>query len=406
MAVGLSALPDMYPIKGVRLGTTAAAIRKKDRRDLVVIECAPGTITAGVFTQNRFCAAPVTIAKKHLAVGPPRALLVNTGFANAGTGVPGEQDALRCSQALAQLLKLQTDQVLPFSTGVIGERLPVDRLIAGLSDAVGALDEAGWSDAAHGIMTTDTLPKGSSRRFKLGAATVTVSGIAKGAGMICPNMATLLAFVATDAAVSKEALDACIGTAVRQTFNRISVDGDTSTNDSCLLLASGRAGNPLIGKATGVDYAVLLENITAVFAELAQAVVRDAEGATKFITIDVSQGESEADCLEVAQTIAHSPLVKTAFFASDPNWGRILAAVGRARIPRLDVGSVNIYLDQVQIVKNGARAQDYTEDRGQAVMSKAEIHLRVELGAGKASTRLWTCDLSHDYIRINAEYRS
>ncbi len=406
MAVGLSALPDMYPVKGVRLGTTAAGIRKKDRRDLVVIECAPGTVTAAVFTQNRFCAAPVSIAKRHLAAGAPRALLVNTGFANAGTGVPGEQDALRCSQALSQLLQVATDQVLPFSTGVIGERLPVDRLIAGLPAAVSALNEAGWSEAAYGIMTTDTLPKGSSRRFMLGATTVTVSGIAKGAGMICPNMATLLAFVATDAAVSKAVLDACIGTAVRQTFNRISVDGDTSTNDSCLLLASGRAGNPLIDKATGADYAVLLENITAVFAELAQAIVRDAEGATKFITIDVSQGESEADCLEVAQTIAHSPLVKTAFFASDPNWGRILAAVGRARIPRLDVGSVNIYLDQVQIVKNGARAEDYTEDRGQAVMAKAEIHLRVELGAGQASVRLWTCDLSHEYVRINAEYRS
>ena len=396
----------MYPVKGVRLGTTAAGIRKQGRRDLVVIECVPGTVTAGVFTQNRFCAAPVSIAKKHLAAGMPRALLVNTGFANAGTGVPGEEDALRCSQALAQVLRVPVDQVLPFSTGVIGERLPVDRVIAGLPAAVGALDEGGWSEAAHGIMTTDTLPKGSSRRFKLGTTTATVSGIAKGAGMICPNMATLLAFVATDAAVSKAALDACIGMAVRQTFNRISVDGDTSTNDSCMLLASGRAGNALIDRASGADYAVLLENITAVFAELAQAIVRDAEGATKFITIDVSQGESEADCLEVAQTIAHSPLVKTAFFASDPNWGRILAAVGRARIPRLDVGSVNIYLDQVQIVRNGARAQDYTEDQGQAVMVKPEIQLRVELGAGQAAVRLWTCDLSHDYVRINAEYRS
>jgi glutamate N-acetyltransferase/amino-acid N-acetyltransferase len=406
MAVGLSALPDMYPVRGVRLGTAAAGIRKQDRRDLVVIECAPGTVAAAVFTQNRFCAAPVTIAKKHLAAGAPRALLVNTGFANAGTGVPGEQDALRCVQALAQRLQVPADRILPFSTGVIGERLPVERLIAGLPAAVEALDEAGWAEAAYGIMTTDTLPKGSSRRFMLGGSSVTVSGISKGAGMICPNMATLLAFVATDAAVSKEALNACIGAAVRQTFNRISVDGDTSTNDSCVLLASGRAGNPLIDRAAGEDYAVLLANITAVFSELAQAIVRDAEGATKFITIDVSQGGNEADCLEVAQTIAHSPLVKTAFFASDPNWGRILAAVGRARILRLDVDSVNIYLDDVQIVKQGARAPDYTEDRGQAVMAQAEIHLRVELGAGQAATRLWTCDLSHDYVRINAEYRS
>lgn len=406
MAVGLSALPALYPVQGVRLGTTAAGLRKKNRRDLVVIECAPGSVSAGVFTRNRFCAAPVILAKKHMAVAAPRALLVNTGFANAGTGVPGEEDALQCSRALGRLLQVPTEQILPFSTGVIGERLPVERLIAGLPAAVAALDEAGWPDAAHGIMTTDTLPKGSSRRFMLGAARVTVSGIAKGAGMICPNMATLLAFVATDAAVSKAVLESCITAAVRNTFNRISVDGDTSTNDACLLLATGCAHNTLIDQADGADYAVLVENITAVFAELAQAIVRDAEGATKFITIDVSQGESEADCLEVAQTIAHSPLVKTAFFASDPNWGRILAAVGRARIPRLDVNAVNIYLDEVQIVKQGARAPEYTEEMGVQVMAKAEIHLRVELGAGKAATRLWTCDLSHDYVRINAEYRS
>lgn len=406
MAVGLAGLPDMYPVKGVRLGTTAAGIRKQGRRDLVVIECDASTVTAGVFTQNRFCAAPVSISKNHLAAGTPRALLINTGFANAGTGLSGEQDALRCCQSLAQLLQVPVDQVLPFSTGVIGERLPVDRVIAGLSAAVAALDESGWKDAAHGIMTTDTLPKGSSRRFKLGTTTITVSGIAKGAGMICPNMATLLAFVATDAAVSAAALDTCIRTAVQQTFNRISVDGDTSTNDSCLLLATGRAANPMIDRPSGADYAALLENITAVFAELAQGIVRDAEGATKFITIDVTQGKSEADCLEVAQTIAHSPLVKTAFFASDPNWGRILAAVGRARIPQLNVSAVNIFLDQVQIVRQGARAAEYTEERGQAVMAKAEIMLRVELGAGQASTRLWTCDLSHDYVRINAEYRS
>jgi glutamate N-acetyltransferase / amino-acid N-acetyltransferase len=406
MAVGLSGLPEMYSVRGIRLGATAAAIRKKDRRDLVVVECAPGTVVAGVFTQNRFCAAPVSIAKSHLAAAVPRALLINTGFANAGTGAPGEADANACCQALGELLDIPANQVLPFSTGVIGERLPVDRLTAGLPAATAALHESGWVDAAHGIMTTDTLPKGSSRRFKLGATQVTVTGIAKGAGMICPNMATMLAFIATDAAVSKVALDACLATAVQTTFNRISVDGDTSTNDACILLASGTAGNPLIDNKAGSDYAILLANITEVFAELAQAIIRDAEGATKFITIDVTQGASEADCLEVAQVIAHSPLVKTAFFASDPNWGRILAAVGRARLSRLDVATVNIYLDDVQIVKNGARAPDYTEAQGQAVMAKAEIRLRVELGSGRASTRLWTCDLSHDYVRINAEYRS
>ena len=406
MAVGLLALPEMHPVAGIRLGTTAAGIRKHGRRDLVVIECAPGTSVAAVFTQNRFCAPPVHVARSHLSANSPRALLINTGMANAGTGAPGEEDARACCAALAAGLHVQAEQILPFSTGVIGERLPMDRLLAGLPAAIGALAESGWADAAHGIMTTDTVPKGSSRRFNLGQTAITITGIAKGAGMICPNMATLLAFVATDAAVSKPVLAACISAAVHKTFNRITVDGDTSTNDSCVLLATGRAGNTIITEASGPDYETLLANVSAVFSELAQAIVRDAEGATKFITITVTHGESEADCLEVAQTIAHSPLVKTAFFASDPNWGRILAAIGRARIARLDVAAVNIYLNDVCIVKNGARAPDYTEAQGQAVMAQAEIHLRVELGSGRASTRLWTCDLSYDYVRINAEYRS
>jgi glutamate N-acetyltransferase/amino-acid N-acetyltransferase len=405
MAVNLPPLPELHPVSGIRLGTTAASIRKPDRRDLVVIECAPGTQAAAVFTQNRFCAAPVTVARAHLAQGAPRALLVNTGFANAGTGADGLADARRSCVELAARLGCAPHEVLPFSTGVIGERLPVERLVAGLSGCVDALHETGWAEAAHGIMTTDTQPKGVSRRVAIGGKTVTVTGIAKGAGMICPNMATLLAFVATDADLPRALLQDCLAVAADASFNRISVDGDTSTNDACLLLATGRSG-ATIGAAQGAEYAAFSGAVHEVLAGLAQAIVRDAEGATKFITIEVVEGASQADCLEVAYTIAHSPLVKTAFFASDPNWGRILAAIGRARIARLDVARVSIHLDEVCIVRAGGRAADYSEAQGQAVMAKPEIRLRVALGSGTASAQLWTCDLSHDYVRINAEYRS
>ena len=405
MAVNLPPLPPLHPVAGIRLGTTRATIRKPDRRDLVVIECAPGTLAAAVFTKNRFCAAPVTLARAHLAQALPRALVINTGFANAGTGAEGLDDARRSCAALATVLNCTAHEVLPFSTGVIGDRLPVERVIAGLPGCLGALNERGWEEAAHGIMTTDTLPKGSSRRLTIDGKVVTVTGIAKGSGMICPNMATLLAFVATDAAVPLAILQQVLSTAADESFNCISVDGDTSTNDACVLLATGKSGVE-IGAAQGAAYDAFYGAVLGVLAELAQAVVRDAEGATKFITIDVVQGASQADCLEVAHTIAHSPLVKTAFFASDPNWGRILAAVGRARIPQLHVDRVAIYLDDVCIVRNGARAAEYREARGQAVMAKAEIRLRVDLGDGTASARLWTCDLSHEYVRINAEYRS
>ena len=405
MAVNLAPLPELHTIAGIRLGTTKASIRKPDRRDLVIIECAPGTQAAAVFTRNRFCAAPVTVAREHLTRSAPRALVINTGFANAGTGNDGLADARDTCAALSKEIGCTPQEILPFSTGVIGERLPLDRLVAGLPDCLAALSEQGWQEAAHGIMTTDTLPKGSSRRVLIGGRTVTVTGIAKGAGMICPNMATLLAFVATDAEVAAPVLQQCLVTATNASFNRISVDGDTSTNDCCLLLASGKSGIQ-IGEAHGEAYAVFSQTVKDVLAELAQAIVRDAEGATKFITIDVEQGASEADCLEVAQTIAHSPLVKTAFFASDPNWGRILAAVGRARIPHLDVSRVAIYLDDVCIVQQGGRSPDYAESQGLAIMKKPEIRIRVLLGAGSASARLWTCDLSHDYVRINAEYRS
>lgn len=405
MAVNLPPLPELHPVPGIRLGTSRAQIRKKDRRDLVVIECAPGTQVAAIFTQNRFCAAPVTVSRDHLSQAATRALLINTGFANAGTGSAGLEDARHCCAALAANLGCSPTEVLPFSTGVIGERLPVDRLVSGLPDSVGALSESGWEDAAHGIMTTDTLPKGSSRKVRIDGKTVTVTGIAKGAGMICPNMATLLAFIATDAAIPSAVLKQCLAAAADESFNRISVDGDTSTNDSCVLLATGKSGLE-IRAVEDAAYKTFFDTVRAVLADLAQAIVRDAEGATKFITIDVVQGASEADCLEVAYTIAHSPLVKTAFFASDPNWGRILAAVGRARIPQLQVDRVSIHLDDVCIVRNGGRAPEYSESQGQAVMARSEICVRVDLGGGTASSRLWTCDLSHDYVTINAEYRT
>lgn len=406
MAVGLRGLPPLHSVAGVRLGTATAGIRKKERRDLVVIECAAGTRTAATFTKNRFCAAPVTVAREHLAQAAPRALLINTGFANAGTGTPGLQDAHACCAALAKQLGCTDSEILPFSTGVIGERLPVDRIVAGLPACLSGLGESRWEEAAQGIMTTDTLPKGSSRQVRIGAQLVTVTGIAKGAGMIRPDMATMLAFVATDAAISQKALQACITEAVAKSFNRITVDGDTSTNDACVLLATGRAGNTAIDAPQGDAYVILAEAITAVFTELAQAIVRDAEGATKFITVEVRGGKSESDCLGVAYTIAHSPLVKTAFFASDPNWGRILAAIGRAPVASLDVNAVSVYLNEVRVVQNGALAADYTEAKGLAVMRLPEIVIGVDLGAGFSSARIWTSDLSHDYVRINAEYRS
>jgi glutamate N-acetyltransferase / amino-acid N-acetyltransferase len=406
MAVGLAEPVALHPIAGVRLGTAAAGLRKPDRRDVVVIECAPGTEAAAVFTRNRFCAAPVLVARAHLGRAAPRALLINTGFANAGTGEPGLKDAEATCSALAQLLGCASHEILPFSTGVIGERYPLDRFVAALPQAVGALIETGWSDAARGIMTTDTVPKGASRQFTFDQRVITVTGIAKGSGMIQPNMATLLAFVATDAAVGGEALAACLRAAVHASFNRVTIDGDTSTNDACVLLATGRAGNDAVGKPAGAFYLALAAAVTDVCVTLAQAIARDGEGATKFITVEVTDGASEADCLEVAYSVANSPLVKTAFFASDPNWGRLLAAVGRARVPRLDIERVGIWINDVCVVRNGALALDYTEAAGQAAMRPAEISVRISLGGGRHSARVWTCDFSHDYVRINADYRS
>lgn len=406
MAVGLSDLPPLEPVPGIRLGTAAAGLRKAGRRDVVVIVCDAGTEAAAVFTRNRFCAAPVEIARAHLARGVPRALVINTGFANAGTGEPGILDAKATCAALARELGCDAQQVLPFSTGVIGERIPIDPLLAGLPAAVRSLSESGWSDAAHGIMTTDTVPKGASRKVVIAGRNITVTGIAKGAGMIQPNMATMLAFVATDAAIRRDVLTNCVRDVAEMSFNRVTVDGDTSTNDACVLLATGKAGNTIIEKTEGAAYQAVRAAIADVCVELAQTIARDGEGATKFVTVEVVDGASEADCLEVAYTVANSPLVKTALFASDPNWGRILAAVGRARIQQLDIERVALWINDVCVARNGSLASDYTEAVGKIAMQPSEIHLRIALGAGRERAQVWTCDFSHDYVSINADYRS
>jgi glutamate N-acetyltransferase/amino-acid N-acetyltransferase len=402
----LATFLELHTVSGIRLSAVAAGLRKPGRRDVVVIECAPGTEAAAVFTRNRFCAAPVEVARAHLSRDVPRALVINTGFANAGTGEPGVRDAQATCAALARELGCEARQVLPFSTGVIGERIPMDRLLAALPAAVRSLSDSAWSEAARGIMTTDTVPKGASRKSSIGGNEIVVTGIAKGAGMIQPNMATMLAFIATDAAVSRDALAACVRAAADASFNRVTVDGDTSTNDACVLLATARAGNPIVDKTDGAAYQALCVAVTDVCVELAQAIARDGEGATKFITVEVVDGASEADCLEVAYTVANSPLVKTAFFASDPNWGRILAAVGRARIQRLDIGRVALWINDVCVVRDGSVASDYTEAAGKTAMRPPEINVRIALGSGRERARVWTCDFSHDYVSINADYRS
>jgi glutamate N-acetyltransferase/amino-acid N-acetyltransferase len=391
-------------VAGIRLGTTRAGIKYPDRRDLVVIEVAVGTRAVAVFTQNAFCAAPVTVARAHLAAAQPRYLVINTGNANAGTGRRGLADAEASCRALAEQAGCRLEEVLPFSTGVIGEPLPLARLTAGMPGALAALRPDGWVDAAHGIMTTDTRPKWASRRSTLGGREVTVTGIAKGAGMIRPDMATMLAFIATDAAVDEASLRRVLVDAVTDSFNAITVDGDTSTNDACVLLATGRSGATV--PAAGFEFQSFTTMVREVCVELAQAIIRDGEGATKFMTVVVEGGRDEAECRQVAYTVAHSPLVKTAFFASDPNWGRILAAVGRAGLADLSLERVAIHLDDVCIVRDGGRAPTYTEEQGQRVMRQTDITIRVELGRGEAAVRIWTTDLSFDYVRINAEYRT
>jgi len=398
---------DLHPVAGVEIGTAMAGVRKANRRDVTVFRLAPGSTVAGVFTLNRFCAAPVQICREHLAAGRgSRAIVINTGNANAGTGADGLARATAVCDALAAQLGLAREDVLPFSTGVIMETLPIDRIIAGLPAAIADLRPAHWAQAAEGIMTTDTLPKAASRQVTIGGKTVTVTGIAKGAGMIRPNMATMLGFVATDAAIEPALVQALVREAADHSFNRITIDGDTSTNDSFVLIASHQAGNPTITALDSADGELLREAVIAVSQQLAQAIVRDGEGATKFIAIRVDGGRSKEECRQVAYAIAHSPLVKTAFFASDPNLGRILAAVGYAGIDDLDQGLIDLYLDDVHVARAGGRHPDYREEDGQRVMKQAEITVRVDLHRGNRHATVWTCDLSHEYVTINADYRS
>ena len=405
MAVGPGALPVFFPVVGVKAGCASAGIKTPGRKDVVVFELAPGSRVGGIFTQNQFCAAPVTVSRKHLAGQVPRYLLINTGNANAGTGESGIRDALACCEALATEAGVCTEEVLPFSTGVIGEPLPVDLIVGALPAALADLSDNNWADAAKGIMTTDTRPKGASCELNLGGHKVAISGISKGSGMICPNMATMLGFIATDARIEPGLLQTLATELGEKSFNRITVDGDTSTNDACMLIASGQYGGPEI-TADSPELPELRAALEKVFVELAQAIVRDGEGATKFITIDVRGAAGTREALDVAYTLAHSPLVKTAFYASDPNWGRILAAVGRAGVENLDLNTLEIYLDDVCLVRNGGRADDYSEERGQAVMDQQDITIRVELNRGEVRETVWTCDLSHDYVTINGEYRT
>jgi glutamate N-acetyltransferase/amino-acid N-acetyltransferase len=393
-------------VKGVQLGFAEAYVKKPNRKDVLVIKLVEGSHVAGVFTKNRFCAAPVILCKEFLALNNGiRALLVNTGNANAGTGEDGLKRAQQSCEALAGLLNLNANQVLPFSTGVILEPLPVDKVIAGLPAAIANLKEDNWLNAAEAIMTTDIVAKGTSRQIQLGGKAITITGISKGSGMIHPNMATMLGYIATDAAVSQAALEQIIQFAVNQSFNCITVDGDTSTNDSLIVMATNQAGNAEI-TAESADFAALRDAITDVAIELAQAIVRDGEGATKFMTVAVEGGNSQEECRKVAYAIAHSPLIKTAFFASDPNLGRILAAIGYAGIDDLNVNTLQLYLGDVLVAENGGRAASYLEEQGAAVMKESDILVRVVLNRGSENVTIWTCDFSYDYVKINADYRS
>jgi len=396
--------PDMHEVAGIMLGTACAGIKQTERDDILVIQMPENASCAAVFTQNAFCAAPVHVAKAHLAQSP-RWLLINSGNANAGTGDQGMRDALATCADLAEAAGGVAGQVLPFSTGVIGQSLPVEKIKAALPAAVRNLAAANWDKAARAIMTTDTFPKGVSKVFTIAGQPVTINGISKGAGMIQPNMATMLGFMATDAKIQRPLLQQCLAQAVEQSFNRITVDGDTSTNDACVLMASGCSAAPEIEPGSD-HYRIFAEAVLDVCKQLAEAIVRDGEGATKLMRIVVKQAASDEEAVRVGKTIAHSPLVKTAFFASDPNWGRILAAVGRAGVENMDLDKVRIYLDEVCIVRNGGRADDYTEEAGQRIMDQQEITVTVELGRGDACQEILTCDFSYDYVKINAEYRT
>jgi len=407
MAVGECFFSSMPPIKGVRLAAINAGIKNNAADDLVLIELPESSVVAGVFTQNDFCAAPVTLCREHLAATTnTRYLVINSGNANACTGEQGRLDAIASCAAVSDIAQgIVLQQVLPFSTGVIGEPLPIQKIIQSLPAVHATLDESHWLAAAQGIMTTDTLPKGATETIVINGVDITINGIAKGAGMINPNMATMLAFVASDVSLSENCAKKLIKDVTDLTFNRITIDGDTSTNDSCILMAAGTA-NVLIDDSASEAYQQFKHAFLKVMTFLAQAIVKDGEGATKFLTINVEQGKTQTECLDVAYAIAHSPLVKTALFASDPNWGRIVCAVGYAGVKALDVNKIVIYLDDVLIVENGGRAKSYTEEAGQQVMDQAEITLRIVLNRGDVTQTLWTSDLSHEYVRINAEYRS
>jgi glutamate N-acetyltransferase/amino-acid N-acetyltransferase len=410
MAVGPDFLPEFPVIEGIRIGVVAAGIKKVNRKDLVLIELASGGVCSGVFTQNAFCAAPVTLSKKHLegsgyAQNSKAYLLINTGNANAGTGTIGMKNAQETCLAVAEECGVAPDQVLPFSTGVIGEKLPVEKITRAIPSLYSALAVNGWRDAANGIMTTDTRPKGSSRQVEYAGHTITINGISKGAGMIRPNMATMLCFIGTDAKLSSALSKELVRELADKSFNRVTVDGDTSTNDACMLLASGQSNAPEIDPKH-TDYPKFKAALSEVFIELAQAIVRDGEGATKFVTVEVKDAASTEEALEVAYTIAHSPLIKTALFASDPNWGRILAALGRSKIENFELDKVNIYLGDVCIVETGGKCDTYTEEQGQRVMSQEEITISIHLNRGDITEAVWTCDFSHDYVTINAEYRT
>ncbi|WP_298143980.1 bifunctional glutamate N-acetyltransferase/amino-acid acetyltransferase ArgJ [uncultured Acinetobacter sp.] len=406
MAVGDVAMPQMHVVQGVKIGSAEAYVRYQNRRDLVIFEFSQGTNVAGVFTQNAFCAAPVHVSKAHLQQGNPRYLVINTGNANAGTGKTGMTNAIGTCEKLAELAGVSQAEILPFSTGVIGEQLPMPRVLAGLQPALDSLKNDAWLDAATGIMTTDTTPKGASEQFELDGISYTMTGISKGAGMIRPNMATMLGFVATDAPISRDLVQHMLSAAVNQSFNRITIDGDTSTNDSCIFAATGQAGGVEISSSDDPRFEQVLAVFVRIMKRLAQLIVRDGEGATKFITVAVEGGHNTQECCDIAYSIAHSPLVKTALFASDPNWGRILAAIGYAGVKDLDVEKIQVWLDDVQICKDGGAAEDYTEEAGSRVMAQSEITIRVALGRGDAKDTVYTCDLSYDYVKINADYRS
>ncbi|MBJ7537570.1 bifunctional glutamate N-acetyltransferase/amino-acid acetyltransferase ArgJ [Marinomonas transparens] len=406
MAVGLHDFPNIPEIKGVRIGVAEAGIKKPNKKDLVVFELCEGASVTGVFTQNAFCAAPVRICQKHLGKSASRYLLINTGNANAGTGQLGLDDALRACQVLADQADTAIESILPFSTGVIGEPLPVDKIISAIPSALNNLSADNWYSAGVGIMTTDTLPKGSVRTFDFAGKQYTIAGVSKGAGMIRPNMATMLGYVFSDIAMSVDVLQSILKEVVNKSFNRITVDSDTSTNDSCIAVATGLAGNDEITSANEPLAQAFIQAFTEVMQELAHAIVRDGEGATKFVTVEVSGAAIEQDATKVAFEIAHSPLVKTALFASDPNWGRILAVVGRAGVEGLDVDAVQLHINGVEIARNGGLSPDYSEELGQAAMAPEEIHILVDLGVGNASDTVWTTDFSHEYVTINADYRT